>query len=262
MKSQAAKTKKALLIGFVCLLFLGSLTLEAGQPKIKFKEEIWNFGKVKQGEALAHEFVFTNAGDTTLVIEKVSTSCGCTAALASEEKIARGKEGKIEIKFDTRGYGGMVNKLIFVDSNDPKEPRKQLQITADIETPPAAKIDIDPYNYDAGLIVEGEVLKANLKIMNKGELELQAEFNHRNASYYLGAKPAPSPLKIAAGKEANVEIRIPTQNRMGVVREYVLIKSNDPMRSTLSLYVSGYIITKEQLKELFNKYKDILRSGN
>jgi len=31
------------------------------------------------------------------------------------------------------------------------------------------------------------------------------------------------------------------------------------MRSTLSLYLSGYIISKEQLKELFNKYKDILR---
>ncbi len=56
-----------------------------------------------------------------------------------------------------------------------------------------------------------------------------------------------------------VEIKIPTQTRMGVVREYILIKSNDPMRSTLSLYVSGYIITKEQLKELFARYKDILR---
>ncbi len=259
MKSHAAKMKKAFRVGFVCLLFLGSLTLEAGQPKIKFKEEARNFGKVKQGVVLAYEFVFTNEGDATLVIQKVSTTCGCTAALASEEKIAPGKEGKIEIKFDTRGYGGIVSKLIYVDSNDPAAPRKQLEVSADIEVPPQAKIDIDPYNYDAGLVVEGEEIKANLKIMNKGELELRAEFNHRNATYYVGGKPAPTPLKIAAGKEVMVEIKIPTQTRMGVVREYVLIKSNDPMRSTLSLYLSGYIITKEQLKELFARYKDILR---
>lgn len=259
MKSHAVIRKKAFLIGFVYLLFLGSLGLEAGQPKIKFKEEARNFGKVKQGQVLAHEFVFTNEGDATLVIQNVSTTCGCTAALASEEKIAPGKEGKIEVKFDTRGYGGQISKLIYVDSNDPGAPRKSLEVSVDIEIPPAPKIDLNPYNYDAGLIVEGEEVRANLKIMNKGELELRAEFNHRNATYYVGGKPAPVPLKVAAGKETDVEIRIPSQNRMGVVREYVLIKSNDPMRSTLSLYVSGYIITKEQLKELFAKYKDILR---
>jgi hypothetical protein len=262
MKPHATETKKAFLSGCVFLIFLGSLALGAAQPKIKFKEETWNFGKVKQGETLAHEFVFTNSGDATLIIQKVSTSCGCTAALASEDKIAPGKEGKIEIKFDTRGYGGTVSKLIFVESNDLNEARKQLQVSADIETPPAAKIDIAPFNFDAGLSVEGEEIKANLKIMNKGELELRAEFNHRNATYFVGGKPAPSPLKVAAGKEVVVEVRIPTQARVGVIREYVLVKSNDPMRSTLSLYVSGYIITKEQLKELFTKHKDILRPGN
>ena len=125
--------------------------------------------------------------------------------------------------------------------------------------PPSAKIEIDPYNYDAGLMVEGGELLADLKIMNRGELELRVEFNHRSAAYEIAGKPAPVPLKIAAGKDAGVLIRIPTQNRTGAVREYVLIKSNDPMRSTLSLYISGYIITKEQLRELFGKYKDILR---
>ena len=77
--------------------------------------------------------------------------------------------------------------------------------------------------------------------------------------FVSGGKPAPAPLKIAAGKEVTVEVRIPTQSRTGVVREYVLIKSNDPMRATLSLYLSGYIISREQLKDLFNRYKDILR---
>jgi hypothetical protein len=67
------------------------------------------------------------------------------------------------------------------------------------------------------------------------------------------------PLKIPSGKEAEVVVRIPSQNRTGAVREYVLIKSNDTLRSTMSLYISGYIITKDQLKDLFQKYKDILR---
>src|SRR4030042_169955 len=82
-------------------LLIADTALASGQPKIKFKETAWNFGKVKQGEVLSHEFIFTNEGDATLVIQKVSTSCGCTAALVSAEKIQPGKEGRIEINFDT-----------------------------------------------------------------------------------------------------------------------------------------------------------------
>ncbi len=231
----------------------------AGTPKIKFKETAWDFGKIKQGEVAAHEFVFTNEGDDTLTIEKVATSCGCTAALVSDRSVPPGKTGKIEVKFDTRGYGGQVAKMVYVQSNDPKEPQQPLEIKAEIEVPPSAKIEIDPYNYDAGLMVEGDELRANLKIMNKGELELRVDFNHRSAAYDIGGKPAPVPLKLAAGKGVDIVVRIPTQNRTGAVREYVLIKSNDPMRSTLSLYISGYVITKGQLKELFDKYKDIIR---
>ena len=231
----------------------------AGTPKIKFKETAWDFGKIKQGDVASHEFVFANEGDDTLTIEKVSTTCGCTAALVSDRSIPPGKSGKIEVKFDSRGYGGQITKVVYVQSNDPKDPQRPLEIKAEIEVPPSAKIEIDPYNYDAGLMVEGDELLADLKIMNRGELELRVEFNHRSAAYNIAGKPVPVPLKIAAGKDAGVLIRIPTQNRTGAVREYVLIKSNDPMRSTLSPYISGYIITKEQLRELFGKYKDILR---
>jgi len=240
-------------------LLIVDTALAAGRPKIKFKETAWNFGKVKQGEVLSHEFVFTNEGDATLVIQKVSTSCGCTAALVSADKIQPGKEGRVEIKFDTRGYGGPVSKLIYVDSNDPDEAHRQLEVAAEIEIPPSPKIDLDPYNYDAGLAVEGEEIKANLRVLNKGELELKVEFNHRSATFLSGGKPVSVPLKIAAGKEVTVEVRIPTQNKTGVVREYILIKSNDPLRTTLSMYLSGYIISREKLKELFDRYRDILR---
>lgn len=246
-------------VGLSFILLAGYGILEAGQPRIKFKQAVRDFGKTKAGEVLAHKFVFTNEGDATLLIKKVTTSCGCTAALVSEDQVAPNKQGQIEVKFDTRGYGGRVSKYIFIDSNDPTQPRVQLEVTADIEVPPSPKIEIDPYNHDAGLILAGDELGAPLRILNKGELELRVEFNHRNAKFFIGGKPASTPLKIAAGKEAEVNISIPTQDRMGTVREYVLIKSNDPMRSTLSLYITGYIITRDQLKELFNKYKDILR---
>ena len=48
-------------------------------------------------------------------------------------------------------------------------------------------------------------------------------------------------------------------NATGLIREYVLLKTNDPQRSNLSIYLSGYILTKDQLQDLYDKYQDIIR---
>ncbi len=46
----------------------------AKAPKIAFKEKSFNFGKVKQGEDIVHEFVFTNEGQNDLEIRRVKGS--------------------------------------------------------------------------------------------------------------------------------------------------------------------------------------------
>lgn len=256
------KHPSRILVAFVFslafLIILPGHGFAAKEPRIKFREAVYDFGKVKQGDVLKHEFAFKNEGEATLIIHKVSTSCGCAAALASEDKIQPGKEGKIEVKFDTKGYGGRVSKLVYVDSNDPQEPHMQLEVAADIDVPPQPKIELDPYNFDAGLLLEGEDINAKVKIENKGEMELRVECSHRNAVFLIAGKSASFPLKVASGKGVDMMVRIPSQKRTGLLREYVLFKTNDPLRSTVSLYVSGYIITKQQLKELFSKYKNVI----
>lgn len=247
-----------LLMAILLFSFNFFFPLAIDQPKITFKETIKSFSKVKEGTKLRHEFVFTNTGNAPLIIKRVTTSCGCTAALASEDKIMPGKEGKISVQFDTRGYFGQVTKQVYVESNDPLEPQKVLEIQAEIEVPPSPRIELNVYNYEAGLILAGDEVPVNIKVSNKGELDLQVELTHRNASFFAGNKKLSGPLKIAPGKSQEIAIRLPTDNRSGMLREYVLIKSNDPLRSTISLYISGYIITLEQLKDLFQKYRHLI----
>src|SRR5947209_1999120 len=52
-------------------------------PQITFDHTVFDFGRVKQGEKPTHSFGFSNSGNWDLVIEKVRTTCGCTAAVAS-----------------------------------------------------------------------------------------------------------------------------------------------------------------------------------
>lgn len=231
---------------------------DAKKGRAVFTETAHNFGKVKQGDVLTHEFVFKNAGPGTLVVERVETSCGCTAALASADKIEPGAEGKIKTTFDTRGYSGKMTRYVYFLSNDEQAARRELSVTADIEVPPQPRIELDKYNIDMGLSLEGESPTARVQIKNIGERELTVEMAHQDIKFFVDGKAAAFPLHLATGKSVDVEFRFPPQTKPGALRDYVLIRSNDSVRSTLSVYLSRYVITRKDLKDLFTKYRSIL----
>lgn len=86
-------------------------------PVITFDKEVYDFGKVIQGEKVSYGFKFTNTGKTDLVISQVKTSCGCTAPKFSKDPIKPGEERVITVTFDSNGRKGIQNKTITVLSN-------------------------------------------------------------------------------------------------------------------------------------------------
>lgn len=249
----------ALIVGAALLLSLAGPGLAAKPPKIKFDRDTWDFGKVKQGANLTYEFTFKNDGGSKLNIKNVETSCGCTAALVSANTIDPGQTGKIKVSFNITGYSGLASKFIYVDSDDPDQPRVQLKITANVEVAPGPRIDLNPYAHEVGLLIEGEDVEAKLTLANKGELELRVECNQKTATFLAEGKLVTFPLLIAAGKKVALTLKMALPNRVGVLREYVVLRSNDPQRPSLTFSLNGYIVTKAELKELFNRHKDLLK---
>ncbi|MCX8159497.1 MAG: DUF1573 domain-containing protein [Candidatus Saccharicenans sp.] len=228
---------------------------QAGVPKAEFRETSRDFGRIKQGEVVSHEFTFRNSGNAVLVVKNVSTSCGCTAALVSQKEIPPGREGKIKVTFDSRGYAGKVIKYVYFESNDPKDPRQELSITAEVETGPAPRIELEPYNLDLGLVLEGESSEAVIKVKNSGQLELVFDIDNPGFTFMVGNKVISFPYKVPAGREIMLRALLPVrEGRTGPQREYVLIKSNDPARPSLSVFISRYVVTREELRRLFEKY--------
>jgi hypothetical protein len=252
------KKNSLLLLGFglIGLAVLASALPAAKKPKIVVDRETWDFGQVKQGETLNHEFVFRNAGEAVLNIGNVETSCGCTAALVSEKKLEPGKQGRVKVSFSTAGYGGQVSKYIYLDSDDPDRPRVQLTISADVATPPRPRLELQPWTADVGLILQNEPIEAEVIIRNKGDLELTVGCDYKAASFSSGGKPFSFPLKLAAGKEKAVKIKLTLPDRVGVLFESLLFKTNDPAYPSASFPLRGYIITAEQVKELLARHKD------
>lgn len=255
--------RRRILTGLVFVLAAAYLSASFGAaakgPKIVFKTDKWDFGKVKQGKEAAYEFAFKNEGDEVLQIGNVESTCGCTAVLVSNRKINPGGSGIIKVTFNSTGYAGEVIKYVYVETNDPSNRRAQLRVEAAVDVPPQPKIDLSRYMSDQGLVLEGESLEADVAVINRGELELQFECSLPGATFETKGKPAVFPIKVAAGQDTDIKVKFPLAGRVGYVREFVLFKTNDPLRTTISMTISGYVVTKVQLRQIFEKYKSIIK---
>lgn len=107
-------------------------------PIMKFEEEVYDFGKITQGEKVNHEFYFKNIGSKNLIITGASGSCGCTIPEWPKEPIATNTGGKINVVFNSEGKKGLQEKTVTIVTNC--EPStKIIKIKADVIVAETAK---------------------------------------------------------------------------------------------------------------------------
>lgn len=107
---------------------------EYGIAVIEFSKMEHDFGRLIQGEKVSYSYKLKNVGKSDLIISKVSASCGCTASKYTKEPIKPGKEGKVEVTFDSNGQRGIVNKTVTVITNT--QPQSTiLRLKAQVVTP-------------------------------------------------------------------------------------------------------------------------------
>ncbi len=106
-------------IFLLCVLFFFSCAVSVAQTaKIEFKENTYDFGKVpEEGGNISHQFVFTNTGSAPVIIQGVSTSCGCTASEWSSDPVLPGKTGHITATYSPMGRPRGFVKSLTVRSN-------------------------------------------------------------------------------------------------------------------------------------------------
>ncbi|MCB0519132.1 MAG: DUF1573 domain-containing protein [Lewinellaceae bacterium] len=105
---------------------------------IQFPETEFNFGKVKAGEKVRHEYKFKNTGKEPLIISNAKGSCGCTVPEWPKEPIPVGGEGSIMVQFDSKGKSGNQTKQVTITANtDP--PQSIIYIKGEVMPDPDAK---------------------------------------------------------------------------------------------------------------------------
>lgn len=96
--------------------------VNVNQASFKFAEEEYNFGTIKQGESVTHEFSFTNNGTEPLVISKAEGSCGCTVPTYPQQPIMKGQTAVIKVTFNSTGKLGIQDKTVTLTSNAIQNP--------------------------------------------------------------------------------------------------------------------------------------------
>jgi hypothetical protein len=131
--------KKSLIL----LMLLGFVRISQAQqptssiPNTEVAVLVWDsqsfdFGKIKQGIPVTHEFKFTNKGKVTLVITNVQASCGCTTPSWSHDPVPPGQQGFVKATYNAGGTGAF-DKTVTVTANT--EPgATQLKIKGEVST--------------------------------------------------------------------------------------------------------------------------------
>ncbi len=104
---------------------------------IKFNEIRHNFGKIKQGVPVTHDFVFSNISSAPLIIETASASCGCTTPTWPQQPVMAAKTDKIRAGFNAAAPGPF-EKTVFVKLKGVDAP---YEIKISGEVVPAADFD-------------------------------------------------------------------------------------------------------------------------
>lgn len=145
-------------------------TLPRSMAKITFEAREYDFGSVEQGEKVKNVFRFSNTGKDPLVIERVQTSCGCTAAITSAKTIQPGQTGTIETTFNSERFYGQVHKTVSVYSNDPDEALIRLTIRGRVVT----DVVIVPYReLFFGLVEHNKVASKSFLLTQGGVTPLE-----------------------------------------------------------------------------------------
>lgn len=95
---------------------------------MEFEHKLFEFGKVKAGDIVTHEFKFKNTGKNPLIIKDAQGSCGCTVAEYPKEPIPPGGSGVIKATFNTEGRNSYQAKYISLYANTiPSETKLALE---------------------------------------------------------------------------------------------------------------------------------------
>ena len=142
---------------------------QTGIPKIETSTVLYDIGTIPNDRAAEGEFAVFNRGTAPLIINKVTTSCGCTQGKAVETTIPPGGQTAIKVTVDPFRIPQFTSrKTLTISTNDPANPQVKVDVVARVEP----ELEWEPASIDFGVIERGQPAEATILIRQLQEAPL------------------------------------------------------------------------------------------
>jgi len=202
------------------------------QPLISFDNPNFDFGKIFKGEKVEHIYKFENQGKDVLKIEKVNTSCGCTAAILSNKIIQPGETGEIKATFNSGSYSGRVRKNITVFSNDSNSPQYRLTFSGEI----IEEVSVTPKSINFPSVYVGKEIVKTIMVRSLTDLDLKIEKISTSAPFVNA--------RVTGKNEGGFSIEVSLKNTFEIKRfnGSISIETNSQRQPKITVPFFGEIV--------------------
>lgn len=221
----------------ILLLLLFSAVSVFAAPAFNVERMQHDFGEIIQGAEIVHTFRFHNAGDQILNISRLRSSCGCTAALLTTRKLLPGSMGELQLKFNSQGFRGEVQKMVTFETNDPNHSAVTFSLRGKVK----AELFLQPERINWGIVNKGTVLHANIDIINESDQTITLQSPEITTEGIISDL---SPLVITSGDRAHLVVSAEVPAKKKRLAGYIIINSDFPLRRQLRIPVSARLSQK------------------
>lgn len=146
------------------VIFVILSTLSFAQKKLQsIGSDVHNFGIITKGDVVKYTFQLKNITKKTLNLDRVESSCGCTATLLSKKTLRPNEIAKITAEFNSEGFMGFQEKHIYVYEKDNQAPIYTLKIQATIQV----ELEVVPMYMVFDNAIVGVDKQAMVQIINR-----------------------------------------------------------------------------------------------
>lgn len=209
-------------------------------PKIRLDSQIYDFGQVEPRKQIEHTFQFENAGQNTLKIKEMKSSCSCTATLLSKDIISPKEKGQIKIAYNVPNARGKVVENIevyFTGFNAPVV----LTLTGTV----SMSIVCSPDKIYFSRVRHGESPERSFKILGTGGNSLQIE-KVTTSSEFLETQVLTA-LDSYDLISHTIKARLSPHTPKGNLAETVTVYTNISKRPTITIPVEAIVVGRIQI---------------
>jgi hypothetical protein len=233
------------LIFFVFAAFLSGPSLHAQQAKIHFPATTYDFGNLKEEMgSVDYHFAFVNTGDSPLVVQSVSASCGCTTPGWTREPVMPGDSGFVAVRYNPLNRPGTFRKSLTVNSNA-QSTNVQLYITGTVT--PRPKNAADRYPIKIGQ------LRTPYRSFNLGKITTQKPFT----KYFDVYNDGNTPLKFVdkAAHATHISIRYEPMELLPGESGHIVVTYDASQRNDLGFVTDNITLYTDEETHFEKHYR-------